>query len=207
MPSRSPKPAAEATLRTTRGWNPPVHALVNFQRAGVVNFGRASTCLAPLLATAKNGGITLHWNLLGKGYEKIPLLASANRRGDYPPKRYQKQCQWRISRLKRGPALQGLLINSGPPKSESNRTHAARKGQQWIEPYKASGCQETSAVVQIPMPSDPKAATRSLSRCASYNATKAAYGAHDTARQMGLRAQTQTNIHPRPTRPCMLMLS
>ena len=43
MPSRSPKPAAEATLRTTRGWNPPVHALVNFQRAGVVNFGRAST--------------------------------------------------------------------------------------------------------------------------------------------------------------------
>ena len=36
-------PAAEATLRTTRGWNPPVHALVNFQRAGVVNFGRAST--------------------------------------------------------------------------------------------------------------------------------------------------------------------
>nr|WP_249027792.1 baseplate J/gp47 family protein [Xanthomonas vasicola]MDO6987086.1 baseplate J/gp47 family protein [Xanthomonas vasicola] len=25
------------------------------------------------------------WNLLGKGYEKIPLLASANLRGDYPP--------------------------------------------------------------------------------------------------------------------------
>ncbi|MCC4629873.1 hypothetical protein ABQ013_17120, partial [Xanthomonas citri pv. malvacearum] len=23
------------------------------------------------------------WNLLGKGYEKIPLLASANGRGDY----------------------------------------------------------------------------------------------------------------------------
>ena len=46
MPSRSPKPAAEATLRTTRGWNPPVHALVNFQRAGVVNFGRASTAKA-----------------------------------------------------------------------------------------------------------------------------------------------------------------
>ena len=45
MPNRSLKPAAEATLRTTRGWNPPVHALVNFQRAGVVNFGRASTGL------------------------------------------------------------------------------------------------------------------------------------------------------------------
>ncbi|QER96169.1 hypothetical protein FLG15_20645 [Xanthomonas phaseoli pv. dieffenbachiae] len=25
------------------------------------------------------------WNLLGKGYEKIPLLASANLWGDYPP--------------------------------------------------------------------------------------------------------------------------
>ncbi|MBD3956602.1 hypothetical protein GUH95_15865, partial [Xanthomonas citri pv. citri] len=25
------------------------------------------------------------WNLLGKGYEKIPLLASANGRGDYQP--------------------------------------------------------------------------------------------------------------------------
>ena len=28
-----------------RGWNPPVHAPINFERAGLVNIGRASTAL------------------------------------------------------------------------------------------------------------------------------------------------------------------
>ncbi|MBV6778886.1 hypothetical protein, partial [Xanthomonas euvesicatoria] len=34
------------------------------------------------------------WNLLGKGYEKIPLLASANRRGDYLSISHLESASW-----------------------------------------------------------------------------------------------------------------